>query len=63
MLRVILGFIYRDDPIAVGTILPKTTFHEEHVWQGLVASGHLEEWDEEDAGEFSDDRSGEDPQD
>lgn len=61
--RAVKAFTYRDAPIKAGEVLLKTDFHEEHVWQGLVASGHLEEWDEEDAGELSDDRSGQDPQD
>ena len=63
MLRVVADFIYRDDPIKSGTTLPKTAFHAEHVWRGLVHSGHLEEWDGKDAGELSDERLGEDPQD
>ena len=62
MLRVVVDMIYRDDPIKTGTTLPKTAFHAEHIWQGLVHSGHLEEWDGQDAGELSDERPEQDPQ-
>lgn len=60
--RAIKAFTYRDAPIKAGEILLKTDFHEEHVWQGLVASGHLEEQDAGYAGKLSDKRLGEDPQ-
>lgn len=62
-LRAVKAFVYRDAPVKVGEVLSKTQFHEEHVWQNLVASGHLEEQDNGDAGKLSDKRLGENPQD
>lgn len=56
MLRVVADFTYRDDLIQAGKTLSKTAFHAEHVWQGLINSGHLEQWDGDDAGELSDQR-------
>lgn len=60
--RAIKAFTYRDAPVSVGEVLPKSHFHEERIWQNLVALGHLEEQDAGYAGKLSDKRLGEDPQ-
>jgi hypothetical protein len=61
-LRVVKAIVYRDAPVKVGVVMAKADFHEDHVWQALVASGHLEEQDGGNAGQLSHKRPDKDPQ-
>lgn len=61
--RAVKAFNFREEPVAEGTIMAKSDFHEEYHWRNLVDHGYLVEQMNGHAGKLSDKRSVENPKD